>query len=267
MADNNEHKVSVNSSNPPSANSNAGGQSIIQAETKTDSSSDSGIDTETDRGPATEPKPRNDKTEDAMNIDPEDPESEDEAAFTTLELTTIEKNAKRDYIRIMMIIPCRVHSYATAQMLATGNEILQAFRKTIALWPFLAGEFKVIKTSNDLDSEVVLTYRREFDWSSIRSLVTYAVPIERVARPYSHIYKIPSRKYPSILTALRDHDPERANSFAPIALRLTLENGLLFMSFAFSNIIFDGEFITNFFREFLNFSMQTGHTPSQRLST
>ncbi|KIL91454.1 trichothecene 3-o-acetyltransferase [Fusarium avenaceum] len=266
MADNNEHKVSVNSSNPPSINSKVGGQSIIQTETKTESSLDSGIDTKTDRGPATEPKSKNDKTEDAMDIDPEDPESEDEAAFTTLELTPIEKNAKRDYIRIMMIIPCRVHSYATAQMLTTGNEMLQAFRKTIALWPFLAGEFKVIKNGNDQDSEVVLTYRREFDWPSIRSLVTYADPIERVARPYSHIYNIPSKKYPLVLTALRDHDPEHANSFAPIALRLTLENGLFFMSFAFSNIIFDGEFITNFFREFLNFSMQTGYTPSQRLN-
>jgi hypothetical protein len=263
MADNNEHKVSANSDNWTSVNGKVSSQSIIQTETKTDLNL--GIDTETDRGPAIVPKLRNDETEDAMNINPEDMESKNEAAFATLKLTPIEKNAKRDYIRIMMVMPCRMHSYATVQILTMGEEILQAFRKTIGLWPFLAGKFKVIKNGNDQDSEVILTYQGELDWSSIRSLVTYVQPLEKVAPPFSHIYKIPSSQYTSIFAALRDHDPENANSFAPVALNVSLVKGLLFLSFAFSNIICDGEFITNFFREFLNFSMQTGHPLCQRL--
>jgi hypothetical protein len=265
MTDNNEHKVSANSSNRTSVNGKVNGQSIIQTETKTDSSS--GIDTETDRGPATEPKPRNDETEDAMNINPKDLESKNEAAFATLKLTPMEKNAKRDYIRIIMVMPCRTHSYARLQLMTMGTEILQAFTKTIALWPFLAGKFKVIKNGNDQDSEVVLTYKRELDWPSIHYLVTYVDPLEKVACPFSHIYKLPPSKYPPTLAALRYHDPEHASSFAPVGLNIALRQGLLFLSFAFSNIICDGEFITNFFREFLNFSMQTGHPPYLRSRT
>ncbi|KAM0348049.1 hypothetical protein ACHAPU_004552 [Fusarium lateritium] len=271
MADDEEHKVSTNASRPLSTDNKFNGGRMTEPGTGIGTDSDSTMKMVTDQTPAvetkTEPKPGSSQTQNALHTDTQVPKASNKTGVYTMELTPIEKNAKRDYIRIMMIMPCPQHSYSWVQLKKISQEVYQAYRKTIGIWPFLAGRFRIVKGDNGGEPKHVLAYARPLRESLVRSQVSVLEPTTGgVAPPFLDIYGLPSSQYASTLAALRDHDPETTTPFPPIALKMALVKGVLVLSFAFSNIIFDGEFITNFFREFLGFSILVSSKAQARLN-
>ncbi|KAF5025979.1 hypothetical protein F66182_1947 [Fusarium sp. NRRL 66182] len=173
-----------------------------------------------------------------------------------MELTPIEKNAKRDYIRISMVFPCPIVSYPDLQESELRREVWNAFSKALLHWPFLAGSFKNVAT--DAGAWLTLVYPSVVNKDDIYSRYSMS-PIPRVPRKAHHpIYTMPLELFRRDNSALSNHNPEQGAAFVPVALNTRLMEGVLVLSFAFSEVIFDAQSIHNFFREFLHHTGDMG---------
>ncbi|KAJ4255429.1 hypothetical protein NW762_009424 [Fusarium torreyae] len=197
-----------------------------------------------------QPDPRDDTIPNMPATDK--PKEDENSPYRILKLTPIEKNARRDYIRIAMILLYPQTSYLRIQVSTLGHEIHQAFTSTIRHWPFLAGWFKTVTT--DAEPEWALVYPRIVrpdDFS--RAFATDEVTVRLGNTLKSHmIYKLRLNCFTKENSALPTHNPDQHGPGMPVALRVKLGNGLLILNFAFSELMFDAQFIHNFFREFLN---------------
>ncbi|KAF4950378.1 hypothetical protein FSARC_13212 [Fusarium sarcochroum] len=197
-----------------------------------------------------QPDPRNDDIPNAPAAD--SPKGDQDFPYRILKLTPIEKNARRDYIRISMALSCPQVSYLEIQRSLLYSEVSKAFVATIYHWPFLAGLFKVLTT--DTEDELVLLYPKISRPDNISRVFTMDPTAPRPGDKLDPdlIYTLPMEYFAKRNSALPNHNPTQDGPLSPVALRLRVVGGLLTLSFAFSELIFDAQFIHNFFREFLN---------------
>ncbi|KAF4450847.1 hypothetical protein F53441_6070 [Fusarium austroafricanum] len=215
-----------------------------QTDKVTYSSSEESIDGGTNRTSETSGTPETNK------LHTKDPETK---SVGILELTPIEKNAKRDYIRISMVLPSRQYRQSADQVDTVNEEVRQTLFKTIRVWPFLAGQFEVIPVDSDGDnseSRLALVYPKHFTQEDIAALVTTDKPALRQSPPNFRVYDMFPIAFSKGFSAFPTHDPQQAVTFKPLGLRIALRSGALIFNFAFSDVIFDGQFIQNFFRKF-----------------
>ncbi|KAF4982371.1 hypothetical protein FZEAL_1990 [Fusarium zealandicum] len=173
----------------------------------------------------------------------------------TLELTSIEQNARRDYIRIALVVPCTSFYFDDDEMY---KKIFGAFSRTIEHYPFLAGCFVVSDT--DANKKLALVYPQVVTDELIATRFTMPRPSQDTKPTCDQVCDLSMDPFSKALFPLNDHgpDPEDGKTF-PVALRVSVVEGMLVLGFAFSEAIFDGLFIHNFFREYLSntyFSLQ-----------
>lgn len=170
-----------------------------------------------------------------------------------LELTPIEEHAGRGYIRISMAT-----SYGTTlgklwrDYDNTAIQVKEAFCQTLERWPILSGTFGM--TRSDGQERLVLFYSNSMVvWeTNVNARFTQDFPLDTSVRECKDVHDLPLDPFLLKHSALPDHDPDKDDLDVPVAIRVRLiKEGAFVISFAFSEIIFDGLSIQNFLREFL----------------
>lgn len=170
-------------------------------------------------------------------------------------LTAIEQNAPRDYIRIAVVFPYnRQDSIAGLQVFNIKRSISQTFAKTLLHWPFLAGRFE---TSSEDPTKLRLFYTPGAEHHSEQ--LQCREPDLKEDRKVHHlsIEDCDRSRFAS------ENEPEPGDEFSPVTVKVTFCNGLLILGFAFSAILFDGEFIHNFLEKFSTSSHSPKFYPPQ----
>lgn len=165
----------------------------------------------------------------------------------TLELSPLEQSAPRRYIRIAMMLPWTQHeSFLRMQLQEVHKFVGEAFFKTLQNWPFLGGCFC---PSNQDPTKLKLRYPEALDQRELARLVQIQEPTEKDAIFRGNFYRLPMKSFGKERFVWED-DPEHGDWFPPVTVKISFVDSAIVLGFAFSEVIFDGEFLQNFFTQF-----------------
>ncbi|KPM34634.1 hypothetical protein AK830_g11936 [Neonectria ditissima] len=170
----------------------------------------------------------------------------------TLELSSLEQSAPRRYIRMALVLPWNQQDgILQGQLDEVHRTVCDALAKTIQHWPFLGGVFR---PSTEDSSMLMLKYPRHMSQQLLTRLVEIQGPVpgELVCRngDYNLSMKNFGRDRFVWDADPEDEDPTRV-WFPPVTIKISFVDGTVVLGFAFSENIFDGEFIKNFFAQFV----------------
>ncbi|KAF7544031.1 hypothetical protein G7Z17_g10277 [Cylindrodendrum hubeiense] len=165
----------------------------------------------------------------------------------TLELSPLEQSAPRRYIRIAMALPWAQHdNFLSMQLEEVRKFIGEAFFKTLQHWPFLGGCF--YPSTRDA-SKLKLRYPENLDRRELTRLVRIQAPDESNTIIRGNLYRLEMETFGKERFVWED-DPEYGDWFPPVTVKISFVDSVIVLGFAFSEVIFDGEFLQNFFRQF-----------------
>ncbi|KAL6402195.1 trichothecene 3-o-acetyltransferase [Ilyonectria robusta] len=165
----------------------------------------------------------------------------------TLELSPLEQSAPRRYIRIAMMLPWTQHeSFLGMQLREVHKFVGEAFYKTLQNWPFLGGCFC---PSNRDPTKLQLRYPETLDQRELARLVRIQEPAEKDAIFRGNFYRLPMKNFGKE-RFVWENDPGHGDWFPPVTVKISFVDSAIVLGFAFSEVIFDGEFLQNFFTQF-----------------
>ncbi|KAH7192206.1 uncharacterized protein B0J16DRAFT_394251 [Fusarium flagelliforme] len=181
-----------------------------------------------------------------------------------LVLTPIEKNhTDKDYIRLSMVFPvgftCEESSQLSARLASQAREL---FERTLRHWPFLNGDFGTKVIGGKI--RLVLWYTQPVTQGDVRDRFTedmcWLWP-KKVAPECQDISTLPLKLFEFGEITGKHTEPEEIagyfdNPNYPVMVRVKLlKEGVFVIRFAFSERIFDMQFVQNFLRQFLDFTL------------
>ncbi|KAJ4136142.1 hypothetical protein NW768_003750 [Fusarium equiseti] len=179
-----------------------------------------------------------------------------------LVLTPIEKNhTNKDYIRLSMVFPVGFTLEESGQLSARlASQTRELFERTLSHWPFLNGHFgtKVIEGK----SRLVLWYTQPVTQRDVIDRFTEDISWpKKAATECQDISTLPLKLFEFEENAGEHIEPEKiatyfGDSNYPVMIRVKLlQEGVFVIRFAFSERIFDMQFVQNFLRQFLDFTL------------
>lgn len=169
----------------------------------------------------------------------------DESRVLNLPLSPLEQLSPRRYTRLALAIGWnRSDPVASKQVEDIEKCLADVMLKTMQNWPFLGGNFRPM---SDGSSKVELAYPPILTPVSLdRKFEVFQLFADSRA---TQEYRVNQTIFTRRLFA-RETDPLPGGEFPPVALRVTFIGAVLVLGFAFSRVIFDGEFIHNFIVQF-----------------
>ena len=179
-----------------------------------------------------------------------------------LVLKPIEKNhTDKDYIRLAMVFPVgftKEESNVLSGRLA--HEAREVFERTLTHWPFLNGTFgrKMIEGQ----SRLVLWYKQPVTQRDvIDRFIEDTNWLMKAAPECQDISKLPLKLFEFDKNIDKHTHPKKIATYLgdpnyPVMVRVKLlDEGVFVIRFAFSERIFDMQFVQNYLRQFLDFTL------------
>lgn len=185
-------------------------------------------------------------------------ESSDDVKLGPLEmkLTALEQNAPRRYINIAMAFSC--HRWEGLEIIYYADikcQVTKAFINTLDHWPFLAGCFR---RSDTEPGKLIIKYQQNIDKRAAQNLVEFKAPERGVDHAYKEVYALPMAEIGKERFPFAESEDDGLDPILPVALTISFVNNVLVLGFAFSETLFDAEFIQLFFKEFIKNTRGTG---------
>ncbi|KAI1057011.1 hypothetical protein LB507_001854, partial [Fusarium sp. FIESC RH6] len=188
--------------------------------------------------------------------------SAEQSPLKYLVLTPIEKNyTDKDYIRLSMVFPAgftKEESNGLSRRLA--HEAREVFERTLTHWPFLNGTFgrKMIEGQ----SRLVLWYKQPVTQRDvIDRFIEDTNWLMKAAPECQDISKLPLKLFEFDKNIDKHTQPKKIATYLgdpnyPVMVRVKLlDEGVFVIRFAFSERIFDMQFVQNYLRQFLDFTL------------
>lgn len=181
-----------------------------------------------------------------------------------LVLTPIEKNhTDKDYIRLSMVFPVGFTLEESGQLAARlASQARELFERTLRHWPFLNGDFGLKEIEGKI--RLVLWYTQPVTQGDVRDRFTEDVSWlwpKKVAPECQDISTLPLKLFEFGEITGNHTEPEKIATYLdnpnyPVMVRVKLlREGVFVIRFAFSERIFDMQFVQNFLRQFLDFTL------------